>query len=463
MAGRLELAGRRRRLARLPLHAHRSARGRARRRRGASPSVRCCATSRRRRSTSCSPWSRGYFLSAVRPARPAHVAVPARAPALAGRGLLGVAGRAARLVTAPRAVGVRAAYPLVPPPVRAWVEATLGSPVVDGRSRSAACRPAARRDSSAPTAPAPSSRPSGRSSTRTPPVLFRREVLRSTCLGEHPLWAGLIASYDDGGWVALLLDDVEGAHPDLVDDAEMERSCVRSTDLSARAAGAATCRPTALRACVDPVPRTSRQWADGLDDLRAMRHEVPPDLLAPWVLPRIDRLRRGSCASSPTRPWTRWCTVDIRNDNLVRDPRETWCSWTGACLHAGPDLARPARRPARAGRQPVVRRVTAPVGGAARRRRRGGHLLARRDGGAPGVARSDTAVDVNLPTLAAFPAYRVASVPGGRGPYARALMAVTGPTARPPGRRFGRSRGRAVVFLLHVRAAPHLGTRSRGI
>ena len=37
----------------------------------------------------------------LRPARPAHVAVPPRAPALAGRGLLGLAGRAARLVNRP--------------------------------------------------------------------------------------------------------------------------------------------------------------------------------------------------------------------------------------------------------------------------------------------------------------------------------------------------------------------------
>ena len=54
------------------------------------------------------------------------------------------------------------------------------------------------------------------------PTLFRRESLALTLLGSHPLWADLLTSYDDGGWVALLLEDVEGRHPDLADDATMD-------------------------------------------------------------------------------------------------------------------------------------------------------------------------------------------------------------------------------------------------
>ena len=38
-------------------------------------------------------------------------------------------------MSAPRAVGVRAAYAAVPPPVRAWVDSTLGSPVVEAREQ----------------------------------------------------------------------------------------------------------------------------------------------------------------------------------------------------------------------------------------------------------------------------------------------------------------------------------------
>ena len=43
------------------------------------------------------------------------------------------------------------------------------------------------------------------------PGLFRREIGVLDHLGEHELWAPLLASYDDGAWVALLIEDVEGA------------------------------------------------------------------------------------------------------------------------------------------------------------------------------------------------------------------------------------------------------------
>ncbi len=54
------------------------------------------------------------------------------------------------------------------------------------------------------------------------PGLFRREVAVLGHLGEHELWARLLASYDDGAWVALLIEDVEGRHPDFTDEAELE-------------------------------------------------------------------------------------------------------------------------------------------------------------------------------------------------------------------------------------------------
>ena len=74
---------------------------------------------------------RGLLLHPVRAARAADVAAPPRPPALAGRGVLGLAGGAAALgVTGPRAVGVRLPYGAVPAVVRAWVEDELGSPVV---------------------------------------------------------------------------------------------------------------------------------------------------------------------------------------------------------------------------------------------------------------------------------------------------------------------------------------------
>ena len=90
---RLELAGARRRVVRLVGRPDRPARRGHRRRRGASPRDGCCATSTRRPSTSTSR-STSATSSTRASCRAADVAAPPRPPALAGRGLLGLAGRA---------------------------------------------------------------------------------------------------------------------------------------------------------------------------------------------------------------------------------------------------------------------------------------------------------------------------------------------------------------------------------
>ena len=101
-------------------------------------------------------------------------------------------------MTAPRAVGVRLPYDAVPPTVREWVEQAVG----------AALNP-------------------------DTPGLFRREVGVLEHLGAHELWARLLASYDDGDWVALLIEDVEGRHPDFADAAELQ-AVLDGTDRSRR-------------------------------------------------------------------------------------------------------------------------------------------------------------------------------------------------------------------------------------
>ena len=144
-----------------------------------------------------------------------------------------MAGRAPRLVSAPRAVGVRAAYPAIPTHVRSWVEATLGSPVVETREQVGGMSPGCATRLVCADGTRAFLKAVGTELNPHTPVLFRREVMALELLGRHPLWAGLLAAYDDGDWVALLLDDVDGAHPDLGVDAEMERLLRQTDELSA--------------------------------------------------------------------------------------------------------------------------------------------------------------------------------------------------------------------------------------
>ena len=91
--------------------------------------------------------------------------------------------------------------------------------------------------------------------------------LALTLIGSHELWADLLASYDDGDWVAVLLEDVEGEHPDLDDDATMDL-LLRETE-----------RFSAVLAERVPDPPAPDPDNGGLNDLRAQ-------------LPRLGGLRR---------------------------------------------------------------------------------------------------------------------------------------------------------------------------
>lgn len=316
-----------------------------------------------------------------------------------------MAGPAARLVTAPRAVGVRAAYPAVPAHVREWVEATLGSPVVETHEQVGGMSPGCATRLVCADGTRAFVKAVGTTLNPHTPVLFRREVLALELLGRHSLWAGLVASYDDGDWVALILDDVEGAHPDLSLDEEMDRLVRQTDELSAVMNSRVESLPAPAsdsdgQALYRPGPTdfatVVRVWLEAFEHA----HEVPPDLLAPWVLPRIDRLREG-VARLADEAMDTVVHVDIRNDNLVQRPTGDLVFVDWGAFGRGPAWLDPlvAR----------LERVDRPWFDESL-----GSSAALRDAGDEPVTswlvgmgvhlawRAHTSVDVNLPTLAAF-------------------------------------------------------------
>jgi hypothetical protein len=220
-------------------------------------------------------------------------------------------------MTAPRAVGVRMPYADVPAHVRRWVDETLGSPVaswsdqVGGMSPGCASRLVAADGTQAFV------KAVGSELNADAPTLFRREVEVLGLIGEDPLWAPLRASYDDRGWVALLLADVPGGHPDLSDDAEMDALLAATDRLVARLGEVPV--PDGARAAriVDvgliDVPARFAVWTQALDHLADLPRDLVPSAVRrdPGRLGRLlGLLRRGG------RPQlTHW---DIRVDNLLR-------------------------------------------------------------------------------------------------------------------------------------------------
>jgi hypothetical protein len=221
-------------------------------------------------------------------------------------------------VTTPRAVGVRTPYPDIPAAVREWVDHRLGSPVVSwteqvgGMSPGCATRVVTADGSRAFV------KAVGSELNPDSPVLFRREVDVLTLIGRDPLWASLRSSYDDGRWVALLLDDVPGGHPDLTDDGQMQ-DLLDATDRLVHRLGEVPVPPGPLAnetGGAGPIDVRGRflAWQETLDHLE----EVPDALVPPELLRDPARLRDLVALvvndDSPSQ-LVHW---DVRVDNLLR-------------------------------------------------------------------------------------------------------------------------------------------------
>lgn len=296
-------------------------------------------------------------------------------------------------MTAPRAVGVRIGYAAVPATVRAWVDETLGSPVVATAEQVGGMSPGCATRVTCADGTRAFVKAVGAELNPDTPVLFRREVAVLGHLGAHELWARLLASYDDGAWVALLVEDVEGRHPDFSQDAELE-AVLAATDRLTAVLQARDVPPT-----LDLVDVTGafRKWASTLAGLA----DAPAGTPVPGWL-RDDPHRWADVlldhASRPVPHVVHW---DVRVDNLLRRPdgRVVFVDWGMAAR--GPDWVDPllarlervedpwfdasiAASPALAAAGDDA--VTAFLAGF------GAHL----------AVRSVVAVDVNLPTLNDF-------------------------------------------------------------
>ncbi|MDR7251105.1 hypothetical protein J2X46_000077 [Nocardioides sp. BE266] len=296
-------------------------------------------------------------------------------------------------MTAPRAVGVRLPNAAVPESVREWVGATLGSPVVATAEQVGGMSPGcATRVTCADGTRAFVKAVSSGLNPDTP-GLFRREVGVLTHLGEHELWARLLASYDNGEWVALLIEDVEGRHPDFTRPDEVEAVLAGTDRLSA------LLQERDVPASVDlvDVSHVLGKWAESLDGLVDAPAATPvPDWLRGDPDGWAEVLREH--AARPMPHVVHW---DIRVDNLLRRPsgEVVFVDWGVAArgpAWADPLLARLERVDeswfdGSLASSPTLREagddvVTAFLAGF------GAHL----------AVRSVVAVDVNLPTLNDF-------------------------------------------------------------
>lgn len=227
----------------------------------------------------------------------------------------------------PRAVGRRAEYATVPRQVREWVDAELGSPVVQSVAQVGGMSPGpasrlvladGRRAFIKAVSPEPNART---------PELFRHEIAVQRSLPRVDYRPGLIAAYDDGEWVALLLDDVEGHHPDLddADEANAVRLVVREQAQALSAAAHAI--PVDTEHMAARVMRWHRMIVDA-GTLDAARDALPG-----WWHRDESALLERIAALADRIAISAWCHLDIRDDNLLIRPdgRAVILDWGMSC------------------------------------------------------------------------------------------------------------------------------------
>ncbi len=210
----------------------------------------------------------------------------------------------------PRAVGVHCPYAAIPTRVQAWVEAKLGDRVVTADGQVGGMSPGCATRLRTADGQAAFVKAVGAELNPDTPGLFRREVEVLTCLPAVDHRPRVIATYDDGDWVALLLEDVDGRYPDLADpgDADAVWAVVdrQSRELTPPPDG------LAIRSLPDTARRFLERWRDLSDG--------PGAGLPHWITahagPLDDRV-----ATLPERLGTgTLCHWDIRDDNLLMRP-----------------------------------------------------------------------------------------------------------------------------------------------
>ena len=237
----------------------------------------------------------------------------------------------------PRAVGVRAPWTAMPEAIRFWAEDALGAPVVEAHDQVGGMSPGCATRLVGAEGQRAFVKAVGQDLNPLTPLLFRREITALDLVGSHELWASKLASYDDGGWVAVMLEDVDGEHPDLHDDATMDL-LLRETERFGQLLEERVPDPPA------PDPENG-----GLGDLRRQFHgwadavgragDIPAELLPDWV--RHDTATWEPLVRGLADHEVRLVNFDIRSDNLLERPSGelVFLDWGGASL--GPDWVDP--------------------------------------------------------------------------------------------------------------------------
>jgi aminoglycoside phosphotransferase (APT) family kinase protein len=217
-------------------------------------------------------------------------------------------------VNAPAAEGVRVGYEDTPAVLRAWVDSTLGSPVISAVTQTGGFSPGV----AARLRCADGTRAFCKAVTDVNDFAanaHRREQRINAALPDGVPVPRLLAAYDDGSWVALLLEDIEGRRPALPwTGDELERVIATVDDLAAR-----------LTPCpLADVPLVAGEWREDFDKWRGAAAAGLASRLGGWPGRNLDRLAALEPEWEAAATGDTLLHMDLRADNLLVTPDRVW-------------------------------------------------------------------------------------------------------------------------------------------
>jgi hypothetical protein len=225
--------------------------------------------------------------------------------------------------SARRVGGRRLAWQQVPGHVRRAVEAALGAAIVEARTQEGGFSPGAAVRLRLANGGTAFVKALGVDVHRDSVGLYRSEAAAMAHLPPGLPVARLLDVYDDGEWVALVYEEVEGRHPAVPwRPDELERVARAMADLGA------TLQPTPW----PDAPAFAEANATFLGAPRELAAAPPPDL-DPWLRRRLERLAAGEPDLTELVRGDALLHADLRSDNLLltADGGVVFLDWAWTC------------------------------------------------------------------------------------------------------------------------------------
>jgi aminoglycoside phosphotransferase (APT) family kinase protein len=200
--------------------------------------------------------------------------------------------------------GVRLPWDDLPEHLHVFVAEVLGGPVVTARTQPAGFSPGSADRVATATGRRAFVKAVSPAQNPDTPALHRREGVVLQDLSDVRSVPGLLGFHDDGEWVALVVEDVEGRHPRLP---WTEEDLVRTLDALADL--------TAVPA--PPSWPALEQELQGEFSCWARIAEEPPESLDPWVAARLHELDGLARRALPRLEGEGVTHTDLRADNLL--------------------------------------------------------------------------------------------------------------------------------------------------